>query len=323
MKKTLIIIGSTILFVLSIEFLLYTLSNKDKKYAVKEFRKSGYKMINPVLDFYELEPVLVREVRALQSEISDYRDEVIAQNKVKMISIYFRDLNNGPWIGIGEDELYAPASLLKVPVLIAGLKKAEEEPDFLLKKLLFTPLEKNASRNITDNILLVPGRKYTIDELLQFMIIHSDNDAIYMLVKEINKEKLHDIYYDLGIPFDSFTNRDFLTVKEYASYFRILYNATYLNRKMSEKALTILSKTTFNQGIVAGVPKGVVVAHKFGERHFASDDITQLHDCGIVYKEKKPYLVCIMARGTNIDTMANVISNVSAIIYNSEATKPN
>lgn len=315
----------TVLTVLSIEIVIYNLSDKRKnKPSVVEFRegseKSGYKMINPVLDYYELEPVMVREVRALQSDLSAYIKKAKEEKRIEMASVYYRDLNNGPWVGVGEDEYYAPASLLKVPVMISVLKKAEEEPSFLSKKIRYEPQHKNARRNIADGTSLLPYKEYTIDELLEFMIIHSDNDAVKILQDHISKESMHDIYYDLGIPIESHTDGNSLSVKEYAAYFRILYNATYLNKKSSEKALTLLSKTTFTQGIVAGVPKGVTVAHKFGERYFKSSDITQLHDCGIVYKGKVPYLICIMTKGKDIAAMEEVIKNISSIVYNSEAT---
>ena len=44
----------------------------------------------------------------------------------------------------------------------------------------------------------------------------------------------------------------------------------------------MLSTSDFSDGLVAGVPVGTVVSHKFGERHFVGDaDVEQLHDCGI------------------------------------------
>lgn len=322
MKKILITIILTIVFVLFFELIVYKISNKkNNTHSTIEYRKSGFKMINPVLDFYELEPILVKEVRELQSNLTEYIVKAEEEKKIEMASVYFRDLNNGPWIGVGEDEHYAPASLLKVPVLIACLKYAEDNPEFLSKKIVYTEQNKNSRRNITDGFILQPNKVYTIDELLEFMIIHSDNDAVNILQNKISKALMHDIYYDLGIPIESHTDGNSITVKEYAAYFRILFNATYLNKKMSEKALTILSKTTFKQGIVAGVPKGVMIAHKFGERYLIHEGLTQLHDCGIVYKSKKPYLICVMTRGKNIEVLKKVISDLSAIIYNSEATK--
>jgi beta-lactamase class A len=325
MKKNLIIIVLTILIVLAIELIIYDFSvKKTDVLPIKELRKSsGYKMINPVIDFVELNPYKVNETHDLENQLNLYINKVISEKKADTVSVYFRDLNNGPWIGIGEDNYYSPASLLKVPVLIVVLKTAEENPEFLTKKIVYVPTDKNSTRNITDGIALEANKVYTINELLEYMIIHSDNEAVYMLLDMINKQKMHDIYYDLGIPIENHSDDNCLTVKEYATFFRILYNATYLNKKMSEKALTLLSKTTFNQGIVAGVPKGITVAHKFGERHFVRKGLKQLHDCGIVYNEKRPYLLCIMTKGNNFKELEKVISEISAIVYNSSKTKIN
>ena len=84
---------------------------------------------------------------------------------------------------------------------------------------------------------------------------------------------------------------------------------------MSEKALQILASADFHKGIVAGVPAGTIVAHKFGERAFADNNIKQLHDCGIVYSPSGPYLVCIMTRGASFEVLEDVIAGVSAILY--------
>ncbi|MCX6719655.1 MAG: serine hydrolase [Candidatus Staskawiczbacteria bacterium] len=59
----------------------------------------------------------------------------------------------------------------------------------------------------------------------------------------------------------------------------------------------MLSKTTFNDGLVAGVPKGTTVSHKFGMYATSKDEnITdlELHDCGIIYYKTTPYLLCVV-----------------------------
>ena len=79
--------------------------------------------------------------------------------------------------------------------------------------------------------------------------------------------------------------------------------------------MQILSKTSFNKGMVAGLPKGVSISHKFGERGFSDSNIKQLHECGIVYMAGSPYLVCVMTRGTDFDQLSSVIADISGIIY--------
>lgn len=132
----------------------------------------------------------------------------------------------------------------------------------------------------------------------------------------ISENDLSRIYTDLGIEIPGIRNvDDFMSVKDYASFFRVLYNASYLNREMSEKALDLLSKTDFEDGIVKNLPRNIKVSQKFGERRI--DDISQLHDCGIVYKSKNPYLICVMTRGRSIDDLKKVIQNLSFETYTS------
>lgn len=86
---------------------------------------------------------------------------------------------------------------------------------------------------------------------------------------------------------------------------------------MSEKALQILSTTNFNVDLQAKLPKEVVVSHKFGERGYIDINLKQLHDCGIVYAQGNPYLLCKMTKDDNFAVLSSVIADVSEIVYKS------
>ena len=107
-----------------------------------------------------------------------------------------------------------------------------------------------------------------------------------------------------------------MNVKEYSSFFRVLYNSSYINKESSEFALELLAESKFTEGIKSGVPKNIVVSHKFGEQ-INKNSLLQLHDCGIVYAPKKPYILCVMTRGNNFDELADIIKNISKITYDS------
>lgn len=132
------------------------------------------------------------------------------------------------------------------------------------------------------------------------------------------------VFTDLNIPLPKDVDYT-LSVKEYASFFRMLYNASYLSREDSELALQTLSQAKFHGGITGKIPNNVVVAHKFGEREMldaSGNTVNQLHDCGIVYYTPYPYLVCIMSRGdTDINTLSNIIQDTSKTIYDEVSNK--
>lgn len=290
--------------------------------SVKEIRSYGYNFISPLLDYYESKASVLAVNKILHTQLLSYTKKIILENKVTEVSVYYRDLKNGEWIGINENATYSPASLLKVPYLIAALRNAEIDPSFLSKQVVYTENENKTKQYITDGTSLVPGNLYTIEELLSFMILHSSNEAKDLVVQNIPYPIYKEIFTELGVDIQKYdtirSSVNFLSVKQFASFFRVLYNATFLNKQMSEYALWLLSNTTFNDGIKAGLPDSILLSHKFGERVFLDSGLKQLHDCGIVYKPDGPYLVCIMTKGKDFSTMKKVIADISKIIYSQD-----
>lgn len=254
------------------------------------------------------------ELRPFDHKVMTLIDGFKAAGDAADVAVYFRDLDNGPLFGLGTDAKFAPASLMKVPLMMAVLKEAEADPSLLPRML-----RNDAPSPVLSDFnppLLKPAEEYSVDELLRAMIASSDNDAVVMLRTVVGDEPLNAVFRDFGLVIPEVrTADDNMTVKEYATFFRVLYNASYLSKAMSQKALEYLSASEFKQALVAGVPPGTIVAHKFGERTFADSDTKQLHDCGIVYYRPQPYLACIMTRGDDFAKLSGVIREVSALIY--------
>ncbi len=164
------------------------------------------------------------------------------------IGIYVRNLNNGPWFGINEDEKYSPASLMKVPILITFLKWIESDPNILTRKILVNDDENGSTQYFKPAKNLIIGKEYTVKELLEQMIIYSDNSAMNILANIMPIDFYTKMSHDINIPIPKKdTEENYLSVKEVATFFRILYNSSYLNRDSSEYALGLLSKVTFDK----------------------------------------------------------------------------
>jgi beta-lactamase class A len=281
----------------------------------RELRLSGYNFINPLLecDIFEADMTDNHLLKKTRADI----ENSIKESGFTDSAVYFRDLNNGPWLGINEKENFTPASLMKVPLMIAVLKNQEVEPGFLKKKVAYhSPV--TLSQNIGEKMNFVDGKEYTIEQYMEYAITYSSNEAAEYLVENVNGEILKKVFYDFGVPDPVLGQEEnYMSVQSYAAFFRILYNASYLEKADSEKALSILSKSKFLDGLVAGLPKGVSVAHKFGERKYidGAKEIKQLHDCGIVYSSKGNYLLCVMTRGNDFDKQKELIKNISKAVY--------
>jgi len=290
--------------------------NKDiKTLTSKEIRLGGFKYINPLLECDNNQIVGEQEYRPSRQKVLDMIDTEKKNGIIIDTAVYYRDLNNGPWFGINETSKFSPASLLKLPVMMAYFKKAETDPFILAEKLKFVRKQKVVQPFFSSQEVLKDGESYTIEDLIKAMIINSSNEALFLLQDNINPNLIDKLTADLGIePVPDTVIDNFMSVKSYTSLFRILYNASYLSIEFSQKALEILDKATFNEGIVKGVPSDIVISHKYGEREL-EDGVKQLHDCGIVYYPKHPYLLCIMTRGKDYKQLSQIIQKISSEVY--------
>lgn len=288
----------------------------------QEIRQGGYQLINPLLECesapqFQNTPSLKKLEADLEKFINTTKKDYITQQ----VSVYFRDLNNGPWFGINESDQYIVGSLIKVPILMSYLKYAETNPSILQEKLAYEGQESlpisTPTWQLPPEQTLEINQEYSVEELLYKMIVYSDNLSMALLLThpEITyNNALDKTLSDLDIPYTQ-TVEPALTTRDYAALFRILYNSSYLNKTMSEKALSIMNQTIYKQGLVAGLPDNTTVAHKYGIRNIGSN-LSQVHDCGIIYFPKKPYLLCVMTKGENQQNLESVIANISQLVFN-------
>jgi beta-lactamase class A len=286
---------------------------------------ADYKFIDPVLLLQVPQDDSTPQFQSLKKSISDYITSAEGQKKASDISVYFRQLNDDRWVGVNQTDTYAPASMLKVVSLIAFLRQAQENPALYSANVVIPPETTDTDSNQdfyppADPVQV--GKAYSSNDLLSHMIIDSDNNAANAIDGLTGITALDKTFTDLKLPVLSpNTPTDFISPVTYSHLFRSLYNGAYLSDTISEQALQLLSKTTFTQGLVAGVPTGTEVAHKFGERTiaFANGDPTvrELHDCGIVYAPGDPYFLCVMTRGTDFPTLQGIISDISSVAWKS------
>lgn len=279
---------------------------------------SKYSYINPLLfcSDQELSNYTNKVPVAIEDNLNKYLDAQKSEGNLAEASIYYKDLNDGPWVLINGSMRTVPASLLKVPVALTLFKHAETDKTFLDKKLVLQTLEDvNKAQYFKPAEAISPKISYSVKDLVSYMLESSDNGALYLLGSSLPEEEFATAYSDLGIDVPTEVAPGYtMNVRTYASFFRVLFNASYLNRDNSEYMLSILAQSKFPQGLEAGVPKNIKVAHKFGEFIVSKDDL-RLHDCGIVYRPKDPYILCIMTRGTNFDKLASVIAAISKLVY--------
>lgn len=289
--------------------------NMGNYFITKNLYPSGGHLINPLL---EVESSQGNDARLEEAKyaIKQYIDTCTDNGSASNVAVYLMDLNKGTWIGINEEEQFTMASLVKVPIMMAYLKKAELDPSLLSDAIMYDQEVDVLPQNISSQVSLKPGNAYTVNELLRHMITYSDNTAMILLFQHIEKEFIDQLCADLRLPTPYLDGRDLqVSVRDYARSLRVLYSVTYLNKKSSEMALRMLTTMEFRDGIIAGIPSGIMVAHKFAERAYTQSETKELHECGIVYHLERPYLICVMTKGKDFNVLKGVIKDISKIAY--------
>jgi beta-lactamase class A len=295
-----------------IGFHLYAREPEARFLEQHEFASSKT-LTNPLLACDTFSPVPSSKTDDIDTAIKSEVARLKAAGALTEAAVYYRDLNNGPWVGYKERELFIPASLLKLPLLLTYLKVAEYNPSILDKKITYDRVLTGATQAyVTGNEIKV-GNSYTVRDLLTSMIVNSDNNAALLLHNRVEPTAAAQTYLDLGLKPPPPGEDYHITVRNYATFFRVLYNASYLSQPASELALSLLTQIAFKDGLVAGMPPGTLVAHKFGER--SGDSIPELHDCGIVYHPKYPYMLCVMTKGADFDKLAPAIAEIAKVVY--------
>ena len=285
----------------------------------QQAKPSNFTLLSPYIaqmapdDFLEKQEYFRASYYGLKQRIND---TLVKENITA--GIYFEDLNSGAWVGINEREKFIPSSLMKIPVAAAIIKKTERNELNLSDPVTILPDDLDYKYgNLAEKGY---GYNMTIIQLTNYMFYHSDNTALRALFRQIDDNDNIDAWMNLGIPYGKVvpylngTNQTlFVSPKDYSNILRTLYYSGYLKRRSSQLLLLLLSKTSFKDGLPAGVPENVTVAHKIGA--YELEGTFYHHDCGIIYTPHEPYILCVMTKGMPPEESNVFIRRISRIAY--------
>ena len=319
MKKSIPLYYMMLLAVISVAAIVFLYSrppviveNKCTDLQINIMRSVDYKYTKPLLllDIYPEDPSFFGVKTSLQSFIESEK----GTGKLQSASVYVRKVSGGKWFSVNPDEQYSPGSVMKVAMLLTYLREAESNPSVFDRKINFVNhFSETLVQTIVSNVLK-PGKSYTVRELLDYMIIDSDNDATALLNNNANMSIYFSMLKGLKLSRPGINQPDYpINVTQCSFFLRMLYASTFLSPEMSEYALELLTRSKFDIGITKTLPHEIAVAHKFGERN--STDNMQLHETAIVYFEDSPYLITVMTKGKDQTELSHVLEGVSSIVF--------
>lgn len=287
-EKILMLLSCVLLLALVVTYVSYVPSLK-KTFTDKV---NHHSFLSPTLGVIDKKNLIV--------DFQSLREHLTAKYEVRsdyMVSIYFEYFPTGANIAINKDEKVWPASLIKIPVAMAMMKKIQDQKWKLTNELVILDDDKDSEYG--DLYKSPTGTTLTIKKFLEESLIRSDNTAHFVLLRNLDGAELEDVYVHLGMDDvidalkkapskkEEVDNR--ITAKRYSIFFRSLYNATFLNQEYADLFLSMLANAPRDL-TGEGLPPGVPIAHKTGIR---IDEAVRA-DSGIVYVPGRPYLLTVM-----------------------------
>ena len=274
----------------------------------------------------------------LSLDISDgLRDEVEAlalKNKARAIGVALHDLETGFRFSLRGDRWFHAASTIKVAVLLAVFRAADQGRlrlgDSLHVRNRFfsaadgSPFRVSQDRDATPELYAAIGRTAKISTLAQAMIVGSSNLAANLLLDFVGVEYARAVLEEAdvcGVELrrgveDHGAHEQGINNEATADGLLSLLSAIrcdFLTPENKQKVIRILLEQRFNSMIPAGLPPHATVAHKTGEIS------TACHDIGIVYlPEREPYITAILTEfDAEREGRRETVAAISETIYRS------
>jgi beta-lactamase class A len=249
------------------------------------------------------------------------------------VGVAYHDLAGGDELLIHADATFHAASTMKLPVLMELYRQVEAKElsldDRIAVKTEFLsivdgkPFALKVEDDSETTLYRRLGERMTIRDLAWLMITESSNVATNMLIERVSAAKTSELMERQGAK-EIHVLRG---VEDGRAYARGLNNTTttrglmtilvrlarreVVSKQASEEMIAILRAQKLNEGIPAGLPKGVVVAHKGGS--FSG----VFHDAAIVETPRgKPFVLVVLTRGIKEDLRSHkLVADIARAVY--------
>lgn len=214
-------------------------------------------------------------------------------------AVAFHDPKTQAEILINEKGVFPSASLIKNPILAYFYDRVTAGDLSLDDQVTLTKEMKCGGDGILKEF--VDGHTLTLFEIATLMIIISDNAATNILIEKLGEDKINAYAKDvLEMPDTDLQRRlmdleaakqgkdNFTSAGDQLTYFKKLFYKDIVNEEVSEQMLDIYKRQQVTGRLDLYLPLETPLAHKTGDLDYLE------HDCGLVWKDGAPYIICVL-----------------------------
>ncbi len=259
-------------------------------------------------------------------------EKIAGESKARAVAVALLDFDSGLRFSLAGDRWFHAASTIKVAVLLAIFRAADEGrlqlDDSLHVRNRFIsaadgfPFRLDSDSDALPELYQAIGRTVNISTLAEGMIAASSNLATNLLLDLVGVEYARNVLRDAQVSGVQLRRG----VEDHAAHERGIDNqvtadglltllcavrGNFLSNESREHAIRILLAQRFKSMIPAGLPAHATVAHKTGEIS------TACHDMGIVYlPERQPYIAVILTEfDSEQDGRRETVAAISEVIH--------
>ena len=219
------------------------------------------------------------------------------------LGFYYKNLVTGFEYGIGEEEIYGAASVIKFPLFLHILAECHRGNLSLDDRIVTEDSDKVPSCGALN--MFTGSIETDIRTVCRLMICLSDNTATNRLIRLCGFEAIEQGFAEMGLEktrirrklFDSSAvaagKQNSISPKELGLLLERLYRGEFINQEISDYAIEVLSEQQIGHKLAGKLGENVKIAHKTGEDDYLSNDI------GIVYA-KQPFVICFTGHNTDV-----------------------
>ena len=219
------------------------------------------------------------------------------------LGFYYKNLVTGLEYGIREEEAFLAASVIKLPLFLHVLQRAEEGTLDMEQRLIVEDWEKMPSCGGLNQF--TGPVEADIRTLCRLMIVLSDNTATNKLFRLCSLPECNAAFRKMGLEktvvrrllFDSEAAsrglENTICPKEMGMLLEQLYRKTFVSEAVCKEAVEVLLRQQVDHKLDGKLCGTVPIAHKTGEDSGLSNDV------GIVFGPQ-PFVICFAGHDTDV-----------------------
>jgi beta-lactamase class A len=229
---------------------------------------------------------------------------------------------------------YRAASLIKVPLAIAflqGVEKGKLSLDAILTLDDSSKVLDGSSQHGSIDKSEI-GTQFLADAVLDEAMTKSDNSATNMLIEYAGMDAVNQLMEKKGYRMTVLARKmadseakkrgeeNYTCPQDIVSMFDALHRGEILPDKYCKKLLEIMGKSVFEDKLTRDLPDDIVVPRKggvVGEFRDAEGKVypVSVHDAGVVYAPKSPYVIAVFTEGMEKDAAKDFIAKTSRKVF--------